>query len=419
MIRRWFGVLMAGVAACNFDDSGLTVSGTSSTGSTGGVDTSTGGAPTSSGTGGTGTAGGSSSGTGSSGDVGPTTGPETTTTGGSSSTGPVDPSTGSASGETGGASCCAAQDEPGCGDAGVEACVCAADPFCCEQAWDGQCAGEVEGLGCGACGFMPELCCEPQRGPGCAADPGVAACVCASEPACCTDAWSGMCVGLIEKLGCGTCAGPPPPGPCCEAGQGPSCVDDAVATCVCAQQPECCSDVWSDACAAAVVGLGCGDCNGDPGMCCAVQPGPLCGDPAIEACVCGVDAFCCEEQWDDICVGEVEGLGCGVCQGMGGACCEAGMGPGCEDLAVAQCVCDVAPSCCDVQWSDACAALVEPLGCGVCGGGGTGCCEVHDGTGCDDQGVSDCVCAIDDFCCTISWDETCVQEVEAFGCGAC
>jgi hypothetical protein len=29
--------------------------------------------------------------------------------------------------------------------------------------------------------------------------------------------------------------------------------------------------------------------------------------------VCAEDAYCCETEWDGICIGEVDSLGCGVC----------------------------------------------------------------------------------------------------------
>ncbi|MCW5899623.1 MAG: T9SS type A sorting domain-containing protein [Flavobacteriales bacterium] len=37
--------------------------------------------------------------------------------------------------------CCSANGTPGCDDAGCQAVICAADPFCCDTAWDGICAG--------------------------------------------------------------------------------------------------------------------------------------------------------------------------------------------------------------------------------------------------------------------------------------
>jgi len=69
-----------------------------------------------------------------------------------------------------------------------------------------------------------------------------------------------------------------------------------------------------------------------------------------------------------------------------------------------------------------------PTGCGdQCGETSvTDCCEVHSEPGCDavcgtpdGGGVEECVCAIDDFCCTVTWDTACVEIVEQFGCADC
>jgi len=50
----------------------------------------------------------------------------------------------------------------------------------------------------------------------------------------------------------------------------------------------------------------------------------------------------------------------------GGSCCEAQMTPGCRPTAVANCVCQYAPYCCDKYWDAGCASLVDQLGCGYC-----------------------------------------------------
>jgi len=39
----------------------------------------------------------------------------------------------------------------GCADPGIEACVCASDPYCCATEWDIVCVGAVVSLGCGVC----------------------------------------------------------------------------------------------------------------------------------------------------------------------------------------------------------------------------------------------------------------------------
>ncbi len=47
--------------------------------------------------------------------------------------------------------CCEAHDSPGCNDPAIEACVCAADPFCCGEDsgfWDDACVGNVGDEGC-------------------------------------------------------------------------------------------------------------------------------------------------------------------------------------------------------------------------------------------------------------------------------
>ena len=345
---------------------------------------------------------------------GPTT--DATATTDATSTTDVTATGGSSSGSTTGgeATCCQAGVDPLCGDAAIEACVCAVDPLCCEQAWDDTCVGEVVKLGCGECPAPVGDCCEDGQGPGCL-DDAVAACVCGQLPQCCDTLWGPECVAAVDQLGCGVCQAK---GACCEAHMGSGCVDAGVEACVCGQLPQCCQGDWTAECVAAVEQGGCGTCS-QGGMCCAPQDTPGCGDQAIEACVCGQDPFCCNSLWDDQCVAEVEQLGCAMCGGNVDACCTAGMGPGCGDAAVEACVCAVAPSCCQTLWSDACAALVEPLGCGMCGGGGTGCCEAHDTPSCDDQAIADCVCAQDDFCCASAWDGLCVAEVDQLGCGVC
>lgn len=54
-------------------------------------------------------------------------------------------------GTTPGGSCCVSSGSPGCGDAAIEACVCAQDSYCCATAWDGTCVSEVTSYGCGSC----------------------------------------------------------------------------------------------------------------------------------------------------------------------------------------------------------------------------------------------------------------------------
>jgi cysteine-rich repeat protein len=51
------------------------------------------------------------------------------------------------------------------------------------------------------------------------------------------------------------------------------------------------------------------------------------------------------------------------------ACCEANDGPGClagGSSAIANCVCNVDPYCCDARWEERCVELIGVLGCGGC-----------------------------------------------------
>jgi hypothetical protein len=102
------------------------------------------------------------------------------------------------------------------------------------------------------------------------------------------------------------------------------------------------------------------------GDCCMVNPGPGCNDPAVQACVCASDSFCCNNSWDQTCVDEVDAFGCGSCGGGGGMCCQELQSAGCGDPAVEACVCAFDDFCCTTQWDQLCADEVSLLGCGVC-----------------------------------------------------
>jgi hypothetical protein len=57
------------------------------------------------------------------------------------------------------------------------------------------------------------------------------------------------------------------------------------------------------------------DCGACPevGSCCEPQTTPGCVDETIETCVCKQDDWCCNEEWDDLCVQQVQSFGCGTC----------------------------------------------------------------------------------------------------------
>ena len=160
------------------------------------------------------------------------------------------------------------------------------------------------------------------------------------------------------------------------------------------------------------------------GPCCAPSDAPGCSqDPVVEQCVCSQDPSCCETEWHAGCAELVALGGCGVCGGAPALpCCAATPTPGCQmDPFVEQCVCAFDASCCETEWHQGCAALVEAVGCGFCGGGPTlDCCATSPIPGCGgDPAVMDCVCAQDLSCCTEAWHAGCVALVELGGCGVC
>ncbi|MCB9566286.1 MAG: hypothetical protein H6710_03565 [Myxococcales bacterium] len=404
------------LTACSGDDAATSgtaseATGDVSSGSVGGTTsgaTTSGGRPSTTGASSGATTSGDPTGTSASGEVttAVTVGGETDSTAGSGGT------------DTGGGECCEPLLAPGCGDPSVAECVCAQDEFCCVEQWDGQCVQEVEAFGCGVCGGMVLGCCDAHQSPSCD-DDAVAACVCAQDDFCCAESWDEQCAMEVTLFGCGSCGGGGDE-ECCLPHGTPGCALPEVEACVCAQNPFCCEDMWDEACVAAVDELGCGVCEGPPpGPCCEAHGGLGCDDPGIAACVCEIAPGCCEKGWDEICAGLVEFLECGLCEAPPVAeCCAAHDTPGCDDLEVEACVCAQDPLCCEAPWSDVCVAEVEAFGCGLCGGGDA-CCEVHPSPGCMDPQVTACVCAQDDFCCQESWDQACVDGVELYGCGSC
>ena len=436
--------------------------------------------------------------------------------------------------------CCEANGTPGCWEPAVMACVCAMDGYCCDTIWDEACAAEVVQYGCDTCpGQQPfcgdgmcspgedcdtcEMdcgecqgegdCCQPNGTPGCG-DAGIQACVCAQDDFCCTGEWDEVCVELVEQLGCGQCGGPGDcgngscdagehcvncandcgscQGDCCQPNGTPACANVGIATCVCAQDDYCCTTEWDEVCVGLVEEAGCGQCGGPvqcgngscddgehcancaedcgwcEGDCCEPNGTPGCGDAGITACVCAQDDYCCTNAWDEVCVALVEEYECGPCDSPSGCgdfscdegehcancpedcgwcdgdCCTPNGTPGCDDAGIASCVCGQDDYCCTGEWDEVCVAEVTEFGCSDCGGPGLDCgndscdedehcancpvdcgecdgdcCEPNGSPGCADEPTAKCVCSHDEFCCEAQWDEVCAQEVEQFGCGVC
>jgi hypothetical protein len=64
---------------------------------------------------------------------------------------------------------------------------------------------------------------------------------------------------------------------------------------------------------------GAGGSGAFTGSCCSTHPWPGCQTPSVWQCVCPQDPYCCNQQWDGICVNEVTQWNCGTCGGTGGS----------------------------------------------------------------------------------------------------
>ena len=282
--------------------------------------------------------------------------------------------------------------QAGCGSCACEACVCAMDPYCCQSAWDVTCVGECMDA-CGGCGV-----CEPS------CEGEVEAKICGADG----------CGGS-----CGACPGAAPY--CTALGQCSAVCEPACATS--ADGPLSCGD---DGC-----GGSCGTCAQDEicvsGLCapgataCDAHDGPGCGACACEACVCAMDAFCCDSSWDEQCKSECTSYcgGCGPscdpdCSSADGAskqCGDDGCGGSCGACTEPQEVCEFGQCVCVPSCQTASGALAV---CGRDGCGGS-CGECPTGLSCDEGA---CICAPD--CVDVSGDNiACGDDGCGGSCGAC
>ena len=228
------------------------------------------------------------------------------------------------------------------------------------------------------------------------------------------------CKGGKCKGGTKTCE------PGCDPTSEPGCAGCACEACVCEVDAFCCDVEWDASCTALCT-EDCGyDCSGEPppaaGCHEAFTPG--CGGCACEDCVCAMDSYCCNTAWDGLCVSECAGCGtnCSACE------------PACEGLECGDDGCDGSCGVCGAD--EACYGGLCEVHCGngncetalgeSCGScpGDCGACEPSSGCAVLDQGscggclCEPCVCATDPFCCSIGWDGACVSLC-LIDCGGC
>ncbi len=350
--------------------------------------------------------------------------------------------------------CCTANGTPGCDDAACEAAICAADPFCCNTSWDGICAGAAlanaqDGGVCSGVSDCPSstgACCTANGTPGCA-NLACETAICASDPFCCDTAWDADCAGaaIANANAGGACAGVSdcpsgPSGPCCSANGTPGCEDAACEALICAADPFCCNTSWDGICAASALAnaeeggpcAGVSDCPTGSGLCCTANGTPGCSNAACESAICADDPFCCDTEWDATCAGAAiaNADAGGACAGVSdcpdgpppppGPCCTPNAGIGCEDAGCSAVVCAADPFCCETMWDGLCsgAAIANAQAGGACQGvsdcpsdppppGDGPCCTANPTPGCEDGPCQAVICAADPFCCNTEWDGLC------------
>lgn len=143
---------------------------------------------------------------------------------------------------------------------------------------------------------------------------------------------------------------------------------------------------------------------------------PMCG--ACAEAVCAVDDFCCNTEWDEVCVNAVD-IYCttGACHDQ----CDTGeaLNPSCNECV--ETICDDDPYCCETEWDEVCVNAVDDFCGGECVGDGCSHDECSAG-GALDSTCSDCataVCDADPFCCETEWDTLCVEEAEGQAACSC
>jgi hypothetical protein len=223
---------------------------------------------------------------------------------------------------TPGGDCCQAHAGPSCNDSECRACVCEVDSACCTGVWDARCVEEAS-LDCALECPCPGTgdCCQPHAGVGCE-DARCKNCVCEADDACCDDerGWDADCVSeaMVECAASCTCEAA---GDCCvEHIDTLGCDNTLCQDCVCAIDPACCTEGWDARCAEEAAfdcNTRCGGCG--VSNCCIEHATPGCEVDACETCVCNADEFCCESgaRWDGTCV-DIAGITCGsTCQCRG------------------------------------------------------------------------------------------------------
>lgn len=103
--------------------------------------------------------------------------------------------------------------------------------------------------------------------------------------------------------------------------------------------------------------------------------------------------------------------GLAACGEGAGDCLSGNGSPACDDVACCEEVCGLDPYCCDVAWDDVCTAQTDGIctGFAVCETAHRDCFATHSQLGCEDPVCCNLVCAMDELCCRDAWDKVCVD----------
>jgi hypothetical protein len=308
-----------------------------------------------------------------------------------------------------------------CGDACTGHGACVADVCQCQAGWKGPFCESSEDCGDGSCGAIEN--CKI-----CEAD-------CGTCPDPCGD---GSChKGLGET--CETCASD-----CgaCSCGDGQCAATESCESCPgdCGACPVCGDEVCQGAAPGAATPASqaescatcpsdCGPCVGD---CCASsesnnvwKPGGGCNDQAVAQCVCTLDAACCTFGWPEHCLDKAIascGLKCCTPSCTGAECGGDGCGGSCGTCASNE-VClgnqcePLSPTCCDPQGVEGCPQDTDCEAC-VCGLQGS-CCDGAWGTECSTLAHYQCNAACGCGCVPQCQGKKCGDDGCGGSCGAC
>lgn len=306
---------------------------------------------------------------------------------------------------------CLSEDNPACGvnhpcvsaplptsnDEEATACVCGINPYCCSGAWDATCVATAEAQ-CGqVCSCddpeVPTLCSDDTECTGC------------DDGDLCNGTWGcveGACAPLDEVVTCPAIADMG-----CLVN---SCVP-ATGQCEMLPDDDACDD--GDLCSQDICTAE-GSCDATPiegcsvSHPCAASSTPQSTDAEITACVCALDAWCCDNSWDDICVGEAISECGAVCD-----CADPASEATCtEDAECGWC----SDTLCDTPWACSegqCVAVGVPVSCDSSGDGECLANQCQPETGACAMVVTPDSCDDDDPCTVDSCgpDGACVHEV--------